>query len=122
MKLFLDEGTLHAKIYLCTFSHCNFYVYRFLYIFILCNRRIRWKRYNLYRYPISFLSKKRKPSLMRLSSVFLNDYIPFVSMNKSPFKRDFHLILCNRITNTPNLITILQNCSIARKMSRLCNI
>ena len=24
MKLFLDEGILHAKIFLCTFSNCNF--------------------------------------------------------------------------------------------------
>ncbi len=24
MKLLLDEGTLHAKIFLCTFSHCKF--------------------------------------------------------------------------------------------------
>lgn len=117
MNLLLDEGTLHAKIYLCTFSHCNFFVYGFLYIFILCDRRIRWNGCNIYRYPISFLSKKRKPSLISLSSVYL--LVSFF-VGKSIYLKNrrykFHIAfsglaislnLCNCITNPPNLITIL---------------
>ncbi len=85
MNLLLDEGTLHVKVYLCTFSHCNFFGYRFLYIFILCDRRIWWNRNNLYRYPISFLSKISKPSLVSFSSVY------FAKQSYSCFKSEYTL-------------------------------